>query len=154
MTGAVTRLPDLGRMLRPLNDVPGGRHAVVVSEDGLRLGHAPAGDLTGPVALLGVPEADALAAACAAMTMTMTGRSTAALLFGGGAGVRRLTPESEHGFGLFTRAGAGADLAVATATATGTDADVGPVAQLMQVLVARMGSHPGAGPRDPAHPPA
>ncbi|MFF4745077.1 roadblock/LC7 domain-containing protein [Streptomyces sp. NPDC001268] len=148
MTGAVTRLPDLGRMLRPLNDVPGGRHAVVVSEDGLRLGHAPAGDLTGPVALLGVPEAGALAAACAAMTMTMTGRSTAALLFGGGAGVGRLTPESEHGFGLFTRAGAGADVA------TGTDADVGPVAQLMQVLVARMGSHPGAGPRDPAPPPA
>lgn len=150
MTGAVTRLPDLGRMLRPLNDVPGGRHAVVVSEDGLRLGHAPAGDLTGPVALLGVPEAGALAAACAAMTMTMTGRSTAALLFGGGAGVGRLTPESEHGFGLFTRAGAGAGADVAT----GTDADVGPVAQLMQVLVARMGSHPGAGPRDPANPPA
>ncbi|MEI5007140.1 roadblock/LC7 domain-containing protein [Streptomyces sp. PmtA] len=148
MTGAVTRLPDLGGMSRPLTDVPGGRHAVVVSEDGPRLGHASAGDLTGPVALLGVPEAESLAAACAAMTMT--GRSPAALLFGGGAGVRRLMPESEHGFVPFTRAGAGADLAVAT----GTDAVVGLVAQQMQVLVARIGSHLSAGPRDPAGPPA
>lgn len=149
MTGAVTRLPDLGGMLRPLTDVPGGRHAVVVSEDGPRLGHASAGDLTGPVALLGLPEAESLAAACTAMTMTMSGRSPAALLFGGGAGVRRLMPESEHGFVLLSHAGAGADLAVAT----GTD-DVGLVAQQMQVLVARIGSHLSAGPRDPAGPPA
>ncbi|MEV1053400.1 roadblock/LC7 domain-containing protein [Streptomyces sp. NPDC059017] len=148
MTGAVTRLPDLGWMLRPLTDVPGVRHAVVVSEDGLRLGHASAGDLTGPVALLGVPEAESLAAACAAMTMT--GRSTAALLFGGGAGVRQLMLESEHGFVLFTHAGAGAHLAVAT----GTDADVGLVAQQMQVLVARIGTHLSTGPRDPADPPS
>ncbi|MEU2108653.1 hypothetical protein [Streptomyces sp. NPDC019507] len=84
--------------------------------------------------------------------MTMTGRSTAALLFGGGAGVRRLMPESEHGFVLLTHAGAGAgaDLAVAT----GTDADVGLVAQQLQVPVARIGSRPSAGPRDPAGPPA
>ncbi|MER7820163.1 hypothetical protein, partial [Streptomyces sp. NPDC096153] len=147
VTGAATRLPDLGWMLRPLTGVPGGPGAVGASEDGPRPGHASADDLAGPVALLGVPEAESLAA-CAAMTMT--GRSTAALLLGGGAGVRRLMPESEHGFVLFTHAGAGTDLAVVT----GTDADGGLVAQRMQVLVARIGSHPSAGPRDPADPPA
>ncbi|MFI1466565.1 roadblock/LC7 domain-containing protein [Streptomyces wuyuanensis] len=146
MTGSVTRPPDLGWMLRPLTDVPGVRHAVVVSEDGLRLGHASAEHLTGPVALLGVPEAESLAAACAAVTTT--GRSTAALLFGGGAGVRRLMPESEHGFVPFTHAGAGAHLAVAT----GTDADAGLVAQRMQVLAARIGTRPSTGPRSPAGP--
>lgn len=150
MTGAVTRLPDLGGMLRPADRRPrrAPRRGGVRGRTA-RLGHASAGDLTGPVALLGLPEAESLAAACAAMTMTMTGRSTAALLFGGGAGVRRLMPESEHGFVLLSHAGAGADLAVAT----GTD-DVGLVAQQMQVLVARIGSHLSAGPRDPAGPPA
>ncbi|MEJ8655304.1 MULTISPECIES: roadblock/LC7 domain-containing protein [Streptomyces] len=146
MTGAITRLPDLGWMLRPLTEIPGVRHAVVVSEDGLRLGHDSAENLTGPVTRLGVPEAESLSAACAAMTMT--GRSTAALLFGGGAGVRQLMLESEHGFVLFTHAGAGAHLAVAT----DTEADVGLVAQQMQVLVAKIGAHLSTQPREPASP--
>jgi hypothetical protein len=114
-----------------------------MSEDGLRLGHASAEDLTGPVALLGVPEAESLAAACA--EMTMTGRSTDAPLFGG-AGARRPMLESEHGFVLFTHAGAGTHLAVATGT------DTGLVAQRIQVLVARTGTRPSTGPRDPAGP--
>ncbi|MFE3323578.1 roadblock/LC7 domain-containing protein [Streptomyces sp. NPDC059176] len=146
MTGAITRLPDLGWMLRPLTEIPGVRHAVVVSEDGLRLGHASAENLEGPVARLSVPEAESLSAACAAMTMT--GRSTAALLFGGGAGVRQLMLESDHGFVLFTHAGVGAHLGVAT----DAGADVGLVAQQMQLLVAKIGAHLSAQPRDPVDP--
>ncbi|WP_329019917.1 roadblock/LC7 domain-containing protein [Streptomyces sp. NBC_00690] len=143
MTGIITRLPDLGWMLHPLTEIPGVRHAVVVSEDGLRLGHVSAERLSGPVPALSVAEAESLAAACAAMTMT--GRSTASLLFGRGAGVRQLMLESEHGFVLFTHAGVGAHLGVATET----DADVGLVAQQMQLLVAKIGAHMGSQPRDP-----
>ncbi|MER5884968.1 roadblock/LC7 domain-containing protein [Streptomyces sp. NPDC001941] len=146
MTGTITKLPDLGWMLRPLTEIPGVRHCVVVSEDGLRLGHASAEDLQGPVARLSVAEAEALSAACAAMAMT--GRSTAALLFGGGAAVRQLMLESDHGFVLFTQAGVGAHLGVATAT----DADVGLVAQQMQLLVAKIGAHLSTQPRDPVTP--
>lgn len=131
-------------MLRPLTEIPGTRHAVVVSEDGLRLGHASADGLTGTVASLSVDEAESLSAACAAMTMT--GRSTAGLLFGEGAGVRQLMLESEHGFVLFTTAGEGAHLGVAT----DLDADVALVAQQMQLLVAKIGSHLSSEPRETA----
>ncbi|TXL87013.1 MULTISPECIES: roadblock/LC7 domain-containing protein [unclassified Streptomyces] len=146
MTGTISRLPDLGWMLRPLTDIPGVRHAVVVSEDGLRLGHASAADLAGPVAELSVAEAESLAAASAALTMT--GRSTAGLLFGSGAGVRQLMLESDHGFILFTSAGVGAQLGAATET----DADVGLVAQQMQLLIVKIGSHLSSQPRDPVSP--
>lgn len=142
MSGIITRLPDLGWMLRPLTEIPGVRHAVVVSEDGLRLGHDSAQGLAGSVASLSVAEAESLSAACAAMTMT--GRSTAGLLFGEGAGVRQLMLESEHGFVLFTSAGVGAHLGVAT----DLDADVALVAQQMQLLVAKIGSHLRSEPRD------
>ncbi|MCI0383318.1 roadblock/LC7 domain-containing protein [Streptomyces sp. CNQ085] len=144
MAGAITRLPDVGWMLRPLTEIPGVRHAVVVSEDGLRLGHASAEGLSGPVPHLGVDEAESLSAACAALTMT--GLSTVSLLFGRGAGVRQLMLESEDGFALFTSAGTGAHLGVATEA----DADVGLVAQQMQVLVAKIGAHLSSGPRDAA----
>ncbi|WP_338674871.1 roadblock/LC7 domain-containing protein [Streptomyces sp. SCSIO 30461] len=146
MTGTITKLPDLGWMLRPLTEIPGVRHAVVVSEDGLRLGHASAHNLSGPVAELSVAEAESLSAACAAMTMT--GRSTAGLLFGNAAGVRQLMLESDHGFVLFTQAGAGAHLGVAT----DTGADIGLVAQQMQLLVAQIGAHLSTPPRDPVTP--
>lgn len=144
MTGIITPLPDLGWMLRPLIEIPGVRHSVVVSEDGLRLGHASAENLSGPVADLSLGEAESLSAACAAMTMT--GRSTTTLLFGSGAGVRQLMLESDHGFVLFTHAGVGAHLGVAT----DLDADVGLVAQQMQLLVVKIGSHLSSLPRDPA----
>lgn len=144
MTGIITPLPDLGWMLRPLIEIPGVRHSVVVSEDGLRLGHTSAENLSGPVSDLSVAEAESLSAACAAMTMT--GRSTTALLFGPAAGVRQLMLESDHGFVLFTHAGVGAHLGVAT----DLDADVGLVAQQMQLLVVKIGSHLSSQPRDPA----
>ncbi|QDY77088.1 roadblock/LC7 domain-containing protein [Streptomyces qinzhouensis] len=143
MTGFISTLPDVGWMLRPLIEIPGVRHAVVVSEDGLRLGHASAQRLRGPVGELSVAQAESLSAACAAMNMT--GRSTASLLFGAGAGMRQLMLESEHGFVLFSQAGVGAHLAVAT----GTDADVALVAQQMQLLVAKIGAHLSSQPRDP-----
>ncbi|MFD7760978.1 roadblock/LC7 domain-containing protein [Streptomyces microflavus] len=144
MTGTITRLPDLGWMLRPLTEIPGVRHAVVVSEDGLRLGHASAANLSGPVASLSIADAESLSAACAAMTMT--GRSTSALLFGRGAGTRQLMLETDQGFVLFTPAGVGAHLGVAT----DLDADVGLVAQQMQLLVAKIGAHLSSLPRDGA----
>ncbi|MCX2971708.1 roadblock/LC7 domain-containing protein [Streptomyces sp. TRM70308] len=146
MTGTIARLPDLGWMLRPLTEIPGVRHAVVVSEDGLHLGHASAEHLSGTGEQLNRDEAESLAAACAAMTMT--GRSTAALLFGGGAGVRQLMLESEHGFVLFTAAGVGAHLGVAT----DLEADVGLVAQQMQLLVAKIGAHLSSPARDAVSP--
>lgn len=142
MSGMIARLPDLGWMLRPLTEIPGVRHTVVVSEDGLRLGHASAEGLRGSVASLSVDEAESLSAACAAMTMT--GRSTAGLLFGEGAGVRQLMLESENGFVLFTSAGVGAHLGVAT----DLTADVALVAQQMQLLVAKIGSHLVSEPRE------
>ncbi|MDW4914970.1 roadblock/LC7 domain-containing protein [Streptomyces californicus] len=144
MTGTITRLPDLGWMLRPLTEIPGVRHAVVVSEDGLRLGHDSAANLSGPVARLSVAEAESLSAACAAMTMT--GRSTGALLFGRGATTRQLMMETDQGFVLFTHAGVGAHLGVAT----DLEADVGLVAQQMQLLVAKIGAHLSSLPRDEA----
>ncbi|MBW1598355.1 roadblock/LC7 domain-containing protein [Streptomyces sp. JJ38] len=147
MTGTITRLPDLGWMLRPLTEIPGVRHAVVLSEDGLHLGHASAEGLSGAVVELGRDEAESLAAACAAMTMTS--RSTASLVFGEGAGVRQLMLESEHGFVLFTAAGVGAHLGVAT----DLNADIGLVAQQMQVLVAKIGAHLSSQPRDVVGPP-
>ncbi|MFD5655033.1 roadblock/LC7 domain-containing protein [Streptomyces sp. NPDC127039] len=144
MTGIITRLPDLGWMLRPLTEIPGVRHAVVVSEDGLRLGHASAENLSGSVPSLSVADAESLSAACAAMTMT--GRSTSALLFGRGAATRQLMLETDQGFVLFTHAGVGAHLGVATEP----DADVGLVAQQMQLLVAKIGAHLSSLPRDEA----
>lgn len=146
MAGTVTRLPDVGWMLRPLTEIPGVRHAVVVSEDGLRMGHGSAEELSGEVPSLTVDEAESLAAACAAMTVTS--RSTVGLLFGEEAGVRQLMIESERGFVLFTSAGQGASLGVAT----DSDADVGLVAQQMQLLVAKIGAHLSSQPREPISP--
>ncbi|ADI10448.1 hypothetical protein SBI_07328 [Streptomyces bingchenggensis BCW-1] len=142
MAGTISRLPDVGWMLRPLTQIPGVRHAVVVSEDGLRMGHGSAEGLTGDVPQLDVAEAESLAAACAALTVT--GQSTAALLFGEDAGVRQLMVESDKGFVLFTSAGQGASLGVAT----DMKADVGLVAQQMQLLVAKIGAHLSSRPRE------
>lgn len=141
MTGSIAKLPDVGWILRPLTEIPGVRHAIVVSEDGLRLGHASAKDLTGPVAALGVDQAESLAAACAALAMT--GRSTTELLFGGGGQVRQLMLEAADGFVLLTGTSFGGQLAVATSPT----ADVGLVAQQMQLLVVRIGAHLGSPPR-------
>jgi uncharacterized protein len=150
----ISPLPDVGWMLRPLTDIPGVRHAVVLSADGLHLGHVSAAGLSGDVSHLGLGEAEALSAACAAVTMTSL--SAVGLLFGEEAGVRQVMVESNQGFVLFTSAGAGASLAVATSG----EADVGMVAQQMQILVAKIGAHLSGelmapatgGPRDPVGP--
>ncbi len=68
--------------------------------------------------------------------------------FGESAGVRQLMVESESGFILFTSAGVSASLGVATEA----DADVGLVAQQMQLLVARIGAHLSSQPREPVSP--
>ncbi|MET7933955.1 roadblock/LC7 domain-containing protein [Streptomyces sp. NPDC005322] len=146
MAGTISRLPDVGWMLRPLTQIPGVRHAVVVSEDGLRMGHGSAEGLSGEVSTLGVDEAESLAAACAALTVTS--QSTVSLLFGDEAGVRQLMIESDGGFVLFTSAGRSASLGVAT----DAEADVGLVAQQMQLLVARIGAHLSSRPREPVPP--
>ena len=79
----------------------------------------------------------------AVAALAMTGRSTTQLLFGGGSQVRQLMLEASDGFVLLTGASFGGQLAVATAA----DADVGLVAQQMQVLVVRIGAHLGSPPR-------
>ncbi|KOG49275.1 dynein regulation protein LC7, partial [Streptomyces varsoviensis] len=58
MAGTISKLPDVGWMLRPLTRIPGVRHAVVVSEDGLRMGHESAEGLSGDVPRLGLDEAE------------------------------------------------------------------------------------------------
>ncbi|MFI6350674.1 roadblock/LC7 domain-containing protein [Streptomyces sp. NPDC050560] len=142
MSGTIAQLPDLGWMLRPLVEIPGVRHAVVVSEDGLRLGHASAEG----GAELGVDDAEKLAAASAALAMT--GRSTSALLYGADVRVRQQLVETDQGFILFTSAGVGAHLGVVT----GPDADMGLVAQQMQLLVVRIGDKLSSLPRQQVSP--
>ncbi|NGN69065.1 roadblock/LC7 domain-containing protein [Streptomyces sp. A7024] len=144
----LTALPDVGWMLRPITGIPGVRHAVVVSDDGLHLGHASANNLTGDIPELGRGEAEALSAACAALTITS--RSAVALFLGEEAGVRQLMVESAQGYVLFTSAGSGASLAVAT----GADADVALVAQQMQILVVKIGAQLTAGNPPAETPPA
>lgn len=143
MDARLSPLPDVGWMLRPLTEIPGVRHAVVVSEDGLHMGHDSASNLTGDVPEIGLAEAEAFSAACSALMATS--RSTVGLLLGGRAGIRQVMLDSDQGFVLFTDAGLGACLGVAT----DTGADMGQVAHEMQVLVAQIGAHLSTQPREP-----
>ncbi|MQY11510.1 Serine protease inhibitor [Streptomyces sp. RB5] len=147
MPAGISRLPDVGWMLRPLTGIPGVRHAVVLTDDGLRLGHASADRLHGVVPELERSEAESLSAACAALTITS--RSAVGLFLGPRAGVRQLMVESDHGFVLFTSTGLGAQLAVAT----DPGADVGEVAEQMQIMVAHIAAELTTHLRPPEVPP-
>lgn len=141
MTG-IARLPDLGWMLEPLTTLPGVRHAVVLSEDGLLRGRSSAESAPA----LGKDTADTLSAASAALAATS--KSTAALLYGEDAAVRQVMVESDRGFVLFTSGGVGAQLGVAAEL----DADMGRVAHQMQVLVVKINEHLSSPAREPVSP--
>lgn len=146
MSAGIRKLPDVGAMLGSLTGIPGVRHVVVASEDGLRLGHATAEGTAGGPARLETSEAEAVAATCAGLTAT--GRSASQLLLDDQS-VRQMMVETAQGFVLLTDAGAGAQLVVAT----DVRADVGLIAHEMQVLVVQIGSHLSSLPReDPVTP--
>ncbi|GAA3124269.1 roadblock/LC7 domain-containing protein [Planomonospora alba] len=117
--------------------VPGIRHAVVLSSDGLAMGGSR--DLTRE-------DTEHLSAISAGSHSLAAG---AGRHFGLG-GVRQTIIELEGGFLFVTAAGQGARLAVLAAQ----DADLGMVTYEMALLVKRVGEHLSAQPRTAAPAPA
>ncbi|MFC4060673.1 roadblock/LC7 domain-containing protein [Planomonospora corallina] len=117
--------------------VPGVRHAVVLSSDGLAMGGSR--DLTRE-------DTEHLSAISAGSHSLAAG---AGRHFGLG-GVRQTVIELEGGFLFVTAAGQGARLAVLAAQ----DADLGIVTYEMALLVKRVGEHLSAQPRAAAPAPA
>jgi predicted regulator of Ras-like GTPase activity (Roadblock/LC7/MglB family) len=106
------------------------RHAVVLSNDGLRMASSRGLDRD---------QAERLAAVAASFQSLARG---AGQEFSGGA-PRQTIVEMESAFLFVTAAGSGACLAVLTEA----NADVGMVAYEMAMLVTRVGRHLSAGPR-------
>lgn len=122
---------ELSWLLDSLADRVGQvRHAVVLSNDGLRI-----------AATQGLPRDDAERMAAVAASFQSLARG-AGREFGGGA-PRQTIVELESAFLFVTAAGPGACLAVLA----GADADVGMIAYEMAMLVVRVGRHLSAGPR-------
>ena len=131
--------PSLDWMLDDLaHSVPGTRDVVVLSADGLCLGHCNTD----------TESADRLSAACSGL------QSLAAAIGqmhpGAERGIRLLVIESEGGFFYLMAAGAGAFLAVLADETV----DPGLMGQQMRDLVARLGGHLSSAPRDDGKPPA
>ena len=125
--------PDVDWMLGDLlHSVPGTRDVVVLSADGLRIGHSNTDDAS----------ADRLAAACAGL------QSLAAAIGemhpGSERGIKLVVIESDGGFFYLMAAGAGAFLAVLADETV----DPGLMGQQMRDLVARLGDHLSSAPRD------
>jgi predicted regulator of Ras-like GTPase activity (Roadblock/LC7/MglB family) len=117
--------------------IPGVRHAIVLSADGLAMGGSR--DLT-------QEDAEHLSALSASSHSLALG---AGRHFGLG-GVRQTIIEMEGGFLFVTAAGQGARLAVLAAG----DAEVGIVSYEMALMVKRVGKHLSAQPRGAAPVPA
>ncbi|GGK51588.1 dynein regulation protein LC7 [Planomonospora parontospora subsp. parontospora] len=117
--------------------VPGIRHAIVLSSDGLAMGGSQG---------LTREDAEHLSAISAGSHSLAQG---AGRHFGLG-GVRQTIIELEGGFLFVTAAGQGARLAVLAAQ----DADLGMVTYEMALLVKRVGDHLSAQPRTAAPAPA
>ncbi|MCA1217072.1 roadblock/LC7 domain-containing protein [Streptomyces sp. 8L] len=143
MTG-IAQLPDLGWILESLTKLPGVRHAVVLSEDGLLRGRSSAASETA----LDNDTAEKLSATSAALAATS--KSAATLLYGDDTTVRQVLVESDRGFVLFTSAGVGGQLGVDAAL----DADMGQVAHEMQVLVVKINEHLSSPARKTVSPPS
>lgn len=107
-----------------VTEVPGVRHVVVLSADGL---------VKASSAGTGRDVADRLAAACSGLQSLgqSLGRE-----FGAAAGVRQVMVEFDGGFLFVRTAGQGSHLAVVTGPAV----DPALIAQAMQTLVVRIGS--------------
>ena len=125
--------PDVDWMLDDLvHGVPGTRDVVVLSADGLRIGHCNTD----------TESADRLAAACAGL------QSLAAAIGemhpGAERGIRLVVIESDGGFFYLMAAGSGAYLAVLADETV----DPGLMGQQMRDLVARLGDHLSSAPRE------
>jgi predicted regulator of Ras-like GTPase activity (Roadblock/LC7/MglB family) len=119
-------------MLRELaHSVPGTREVVVLSADGLRLGHCNAD----------AESADRLAAACSGL-QSLAG-AIGAMHPGARGGIRLVVIESDGGFCYLMAAGAGAYLSVLADESV----DPGLMGQQMRELVARLGEHLTSAPR-------
>ena len=124
--------PHLDWMLKDLVDgVPGTRHAVVLSADGLRMGKYGTDEDT----------ADRLAAASAGLQSLST--AIAAELPGWDHRIRLVVIEAGGGFFYLMAAGAGAYLAVLA----DEEVDAGLMGQQMRSVVARIGEHLTSPPR-------
>ncbi|MFR9732144.1 roadblock/LC7 domain-containing protein [Saccharopolyspora sp. MS10] len=122
---------ELGRLLGDLVDrVPGARHAVVLSADGLVV------DRSGEMS---AEDAEALAATASALHGLARGTGRR---FGGG-GIRQTVVEMDHAFLFVTAAENGSCLAL-----LGEEhADVGLIAYEINLFVQRAGSSIEAAPR-------
>jgi predicted regulator of Ras-like GTPase activity (Roadblock/LC7/MglB family) len=117
-----------------LDKTPGGRHALVLSKDGLKLCR------TGG---LEVDQADQLAAIASGIQSLSYGASVE---FGDGSGGVRQSMTEFHGGILFiVEAGDGAHLALLASD----DADVGVIGHNMNEMVEQIGEHLTTPPRDP-----
>lgn len=121
---------DTSWMLSDVADVPGVKHAVVLSADGL---------VRARTSGLAVDEADTLAAAAAGLQSL--GVSLAAR-FGEG-GLKQHMVEWKGGFLFLRGAGDGSRLAVVTSNRV----DPGVIASQMVLQVQRYGDHQGSPPR-------
>ncbi|MBC6457020.1 roadblock/LC7 domain-containing protein [Actinomadura sp. HBU206391] len=135
-------MPDPGTELNWLLDdlterIPGVRHAIVLSADGLAMGGSRK---------LTREDAEHLSAISSSSHSLALG---AGRHFGLG-GVRQTMIELEGGFLFVTAAGQGARLAVLAAD----DAEVGMVTYEMALMVKRVGEHLSAQPRGAAPAPA
>jgi predicted regulator of Ras-like GTPase activity (Roadblock/LC7/MglB family) len=111
--------------------VPGTRDVVVLSADGLRIGHCNTDPET----------AERLAAACAGIQSLSS--AVAEMHPGADRSLRLVVIESAGGFFYLMAAGAGAYLAVLADSSV----DAGLMGQQMRDLVARLGEHLGSAPR-------
>lgn len=124
-TAVMSQTQDLDWLLENLlRQTPGSKHAVVLSNDGLRLCHT---------AQLSLDQADQLAAIASGMQSLAYGASVE---FGTGqGGVRHSMTDFYGGVLCIVEAGRGAHLAVVA----GEDADVGIVGHNMNQLVDQIG---------------
>jgi predicted regulator of Ras-like GTPase activity (Roadblock/LC7/MglB family) len=117
---------------RLLESIPGARHGLVLSRDGLKLCWSDN---------LALDQADQLAAICSGMQALAQGASAE---FGDGSGGVRHSMTEFHGGQLFImQAGDGAHLAVLTEEAS----DPGVVGHQMTELIEQIGEHLRAEPR-------
>lgn len=126
------RTLNLDWMLGDILRVPGVRHALVVSRDGLCLGCSD---------WLDADDADRLSALCAGLQSL--GHEAAVQLVGAHSTTRQVMVEVHGGYLFLVAAGPGAALAVVTSE----EVDAGLVAREMQHLVTRIGEHLTSPPR-------
>lgn len=119
-----------------VHGVPGTRDVVVLSADGLRIGHCNTD----------TESAERLAAACSGL-QSLAG-AISEMHPGADRGIRLLVIESEGGFFYLMAAGPGAFLAALADEAV----DPGLMGQQMRDLVARLGDHLSSAPRDDGGP--